>query len=361
MTARALRPMGSAGRVGVLCSLLVGALPSCAGGPGPRPAAPIQPRERGARDLWNLVPARTAAAMVLDLKRLRASPWTKGLVQQVEGAGDGAGVRGKVEAVAFVKVEPHSGAPLDLTEPLSIRHGSYDVALAKRTLLTAHADASAAKGCEGEVFTWTPDSTPDSTPAPGEAAQARAAIAFEPGGLQIQGSSADVAAVLALRCGRDARLLDERWFAEGGEALAAIGGSLDAPIALAVRVGPALAGVLAEALPAATSLDSVLGSIDVRPAGPLTGRLVGRGTRREPALETELRTAVAALAERRSVVALGLGEILGRAQVSSSGLVTALAFEATEPERARLVARIEKTAALMRARAEGSSASVGAP
>jgi hypothetical protein len=344
---------GWAGPVALAQFLIV----ACASVPEPRPVPPPTERERGAADLWSIVPARAAAALVLDLRRLRASPWTQGLVNGA-AAGTATADDGEIEALAFVKLEPAAEAPLDLTEPLAIRRGRFDLARLKGAILATHRDALVRRGCEGELITWGParaDEAGEGTvPAP-----SRGALAVEPGGLLIEGSPEDVAAVLAARCGRAGSLADERWFAEGREALVAARGDVRAPITLAVRIGSALSQVLADALPGARSLDSVVGSLSVGAAGPLSGRVVGRGARRDPALARELTAAVTALAARRSVVALGLGEILARARVSTSGPVTVLAFEASEAERARVVTRVEKAAALLRVRARAEEAGEG--
>ena len=301
----------------------------------PEPLPPTPAPVPSDADLLSLLPATAASILVVDVAALRDSVWAKDLLASAatlksRGGPEARGFHEIKDAREWIIYRIHSEIRGEAT--LELAFARYDRKRVEQAFVATHGAARPTRFGLTEGM-W------DGTSA--VVFPTRKTILFGP------------AWAVRLACrvvrGHDPPLRGERWLEQVAYALDGESGQWGKKpaVSLALRATDATRAELGRVLPEAAELEWLGGRLHLGAEANLT--LVARAPDRGAASRLSKRVAeeTEALAQRASVVSLGLGPVLEAATVRASGARTVLKARVSSEDRARVSERLAALAALL--------------
>ena len=316
------------------------ALAACAPlAPGPsRALTAAPPRTRGLPDL---VPSPSEALLVVDVARLRASPWSRPVFawarERQRTATGRQGLRGfdeidDVDRWVFARLASRPGAPA--SDTLELAEGRFQSALVESAFRSRRPEARREARAGAELLT------------DGERAVALVGVGQR---RAVLGPAASVTAALAVVRGEQPAATEESWLAAALTALEDEAGARrsDVAVELALLLTEPLRAELAGWFGRAPRVQQLAARLAL--SSDVRAVLVAAASDRQEArfLADRLRETLRALARRRSVRALGLGPTFERAEVTARGARLVVAVAVTEAERELVTSRLSELAAIL--------------
>jgi hypothetical protein len=305
---------------------LVLGLAGCAPVPTPAAVAPAEVRAAPEDDdLRAAVPAEAEVVLVVDLAQLRSSPWTRSLLAE-GAAARGPRTRGfdeatDVDRLVLARLPGGSGEEASLT----LARGRFDRPRVFSAFRQGRADAAAStfRGCA--LIASGPE-----------------AMAFLTDRTLISGPLPAVRGAIDAAFGRARDVRGERWLRQARPA------SPSAPaLELAVRVTEPMRERIRDELAEAESLERLGGRLDLGRRLDLTLLGATGSPAQARALAVRIQEAMGTLRVRPSLAALGLGEVLGAAQVGVRGSEVGAELHLTEAQRDDIAARLASAAKII--------------
>jgi hypothetical protein len=321
-------------------SLAVLAAGACA--PVAVPAAPASPGETRTapedEDLLAAVPAEAEVVLLVDLAQLRRSPWTRellaaGAAARAPGPDRGFDEAKDVDRLVLARLPRGS----DEQSSVTLAQGRFD---RKRVFAAFRQGRTAVTGGDFRGCALL-SSGPE-------------AIAFLTDRTVLSGEVPSVRASIDAALGRARDVRGERWWREARQPSRS---SSPPAVELAVQVTDPMRQGIHDELEEAEALERLGGRVDLGPRLDLTLTGVTASAPRARALAARLEQALAALQERPSVRALGLGEVLAGVRIDARGPAIGAELHLTEAQRDDIAARLSAAARLIaRARSEAAGA-----